>query len=92
MRYFFHQIHKGERIPDLEGADFDNLAAARAEAILAARDIMGSRLRAGVALDHSVFEICDADGRILQTMPFQEALPIDDYEGPSDPTPNRRSK
>jgi hypothetical protein len=74
-KYYVHQIHKGECIPDLEGADFPDVAALREEVIIAARQIMANRLMKGEVLDHSRFEVSDEMGKLVLTLPFGDAIP-----------------
>jgi hypothetical protein len=74
-RFYLHQVHNGECIPEIEGEDFANIEAVRAEAILAAREIMADRMMKGDEPDHSRFEVKDEDGRIVLVFPFAEAIP-----------------
>ena len=73
-RYFFHQIHKGERIPDDRGIDLSDLGEAREEALAGALEIMADRLWQNKEPNHSRFEICDSKGAVLTVVPFSDAL------------------
>jgi hypothetical protein len=74
-KFFLDQVHKGECIPDAEGAEFPDLQALKDEAVVAAREIMAERLVNGDALDHSRFVVKDDKGQIVLVMPFKDALP-----------------
>jgi hypothetical protein len=73
-RFYLHQFHDGECIPDFEGEEFASIEAVRAEAVLAAREIMADRMIKGEEPDHSRFEVKDDEGRIVLVFPFLEAL------------------
>ena len=73
-RYFFHICSRTERIEDWEGADFDTLEAALAEARLAAREILAEDLRKGQVDETRRFEIVDDQGRLVGRLPFQDAI------------------
>src|SRR5262245_58711544 len=47
MRYFLHIFTGSNVISDPEGAEFDDLAGAEAEAVLSARDLIAEALRCG---------------------------------------------
>lgn len=72
--YFFHICGRNERIEDLEGADFDTLQAAIAEARLAAREILAEDVRKGQVDDTRLLEIVDEQGRLVARMPFADAI------------------
>ncbi len=72
--FFFNIRTKTDLIKDLEGQEFASLDTARAEAILAAREIMGGRVKAGEDPDGSQFEITDCDQRVVLVVPFLNAL------------------
>jgi uncharacterized protein DUF6894 len=63
---------------DDDGAEFTDLAAARAAAISGAREMMAARLVAGrpIALSHRI-EITDPAGAVLTILPFGEAMAIE---------------
>jgi len=73
-RFFMHQRSGEIVIADLEGGQYVDLADAMDDAKQAAREIMAQRVLAGKPLGHSVFQITDDAGRIVNTMPFQTAL------------------
>ena len=69
MRYFTHIVLGSRRMRDDIGLDYPNFAFARAEAIRAAREIVGETLRQGGVITPECFvEIADADGRVLDVM------------------------
>ncbi len=72
--YFFHICSRTERIEDREGADFDTLDAALAEARLAAREILAEDLRKGRVDETRLFEIVDERGQLMARVPFKEAI------------------
>jgi hypothetical protein len=74
MKCFLNLIFDDERVNDPEGEDFADVADARLEAILSARCIAGDRLRYGEPIKLGSFEITDSEGRILDTVTFEEAL------------------
>jgi hypothetical protein len=76
MPFFNLNIRKlHELVEDVEGDDFLDLAAARSEAIVAAREIMSDGVRRGNRPDdRNRFEITDQAGRIVLVMPFAEAF------------------
>lgn len=55
--YFFHICSRTERIEDREGADFDTLDAALAEAHLAKREILAEDLRKGPVDETRCFDM-----------------------------------
>jgi hypothetical protein len=76
-RYFLH-IRDGDRyIADDEGSDLPDLDAARAEAVLGAREIMAEKLRAGEVLNGETIEITDAEGVVLEVVTFRSVLKLE---------------
>ncbi len=76
MPHLYLNIRKlHELVEDVEGHDFSDLAAARSEAIVAAREIMSDGVRKGNRPDDwNRFEITDQAGTILLVMRFAEAF------------------
>ena len=72
--YFFHICSRTERIQDREGADFETLEAALAEARLAAREILAEDLRKGRIDDTRLFEIVDEWGQLVARLPFRDVI------------------
>ena len=75
-RYYFH-LHNGATSRDEEGRELADLAAAREEAIKAARDLMGEDIRAGLLRLGQRIEILDEDGAEVLVVPFAEAVMIE---------------
>jgi hypothetical protein len=70
-----HQRRGSTRIADLEGVDLPDSAAAREEAIAAARELMSDALRSTGRLDVGwQFEIADDRGNIVDRIAFAEAV------------------
>ncbi len=72
--FHFHARRNGRLFEDPGGSDPPDLEAARAEALAAAREGIAERIRAGEVVDGQPFEIWDAAGRMLATVPFRDAL------------------
>ena len=64
---------------DEDGRDFDDLAAAKVEAIRSSRDLMAEHVKAGepVDLGHYI-EVADDSGRVLATIDFRQLITITD--------------
>ncbi len=69
-RFFLHVRDGDQFTEDPEGSDLPDLKAARAEAALAACEIAAERLEAGKPPRAGEFEIRDAVGRLLATVPM----------------------
>lgn len=74
-RFHFHHRTRAGLIIDPDGSELPDLAAARAEAITAARHLWAEAIVAGRDLPDEQFEIVDGDGPTLLSLPFREALP-----------------
>ncbi len=73
-RYFFH-IRDGERLSkDPEGADFENLDAARVEAVKSARELLSQKVLNGEEVDGQAFELTAEDGTVIDRVPFRDVL------------------
>lgn len=74
-RFFFHvRDADGETSFDFEGQELANLAAARAEAINANREMLGERLLHGGSLNHRRIEIADEKGTVLASIDANDVL------------------
>ncbi len=73
-RYFFHVYETKGTVEDTEGIEFPDEAAARLEAMRAARDIMAEHIRKGEDVSGWLFEIADGSGWPIMTVPFSEAI------------------
>jgi hypothetical protein len=74
-RFFLHIDDGTQRIEDEEGSKLLDLDAAREEARGAARQLWASAILAGHDIEAHRFVITDHDGRVLETVPMDEALP-----------------
>lgn len=74
MRYFFHFLAGTSRLDDDLGLDYLSTAKARADAVRAAREIIGDMLRRNeqVPADGSI-EIIDERGHLIECVPLAEA-------------------
>lgn len=74
VRYYFH-IRDGERLSrDPEGSDFEDLDAARAEAVKSARELLSQRVRNGEEVDGQAFEVTTEDGTVMDRVRFRDVL------------------
>ncbi|WP_306421767.1 DUF6894 family protein, partial [Methylobacterium trifolii] len=70
------RFNGAELIEDPEGLDLLDLAAARAEALAGARDILANSVRKGEPLDGQRIEIANAAGELLATVAFKDAITV----------------
>jgi len=74
-RFFLHIDDGTQRIEDEEGSDLPDLAAAREEALGAARQLWAAAILAGQDIAARRFVITDGDGNVMDTVDMDEALP-----------------
>lgn len=74
--YYLHVCDGNGFVEDEEGRELPNEAAARAEAIIGARDIMTADIRSGELDLTSFIEVEDENRNLLFTLPFSEAVEI----------------
>ena len=74
-RFYFHLRMDDKIITDQEGSDCLDIAAARLEALVAARDIVADAIRSGNDDTPEAFVIADSEGRELATVPLAVVLP-----------------
>jgi hypothetical protein len=74
IRYFFHLRVGKDFSPDELGIDLPDLDTAYLEAFMAAQAMWGELLAERADPFLRSFEIADASGRILLTLPFREVL------------------
>jgi len=72
MFYFFHIRDHEKLIVDETGLELPNLAAARKEAIAAARSFQKEAALTFENIDHQVIEVSDDTGTVLLTVPFSD--------------------
>ena len=76
-RFFTHIRTEARLITDDEGADLDDLNAARRYAVAAAREMLAERVRTGKPMGRDVFEVTAEAGAVVLVMPFAEALVLE---------------
>jgi hypothetical protein len=74
--FYFHVRCGDNFIEDSEGFNCTSLAAARAEAIAGARDLLAEDVKHGRFDINQRFELTDAAGRLRLTIPFREAVEV----------------
>lgn len=74
-RFFLHIDDGTQRIEDEEGSDLPDLAAAREEALGAARQLWAAAILAGQDIAARRFVVTDSDGNVMDTVDMDEALP-----------------
>ncbi|MGC5799891.1 DUF6894 family protein [Sphingomonas sp. NFX23] len=74
-RFFLHIDDGTQRIEDEEGSDLPDLAAAREEALGAARQLWAAAILAGQDIAACRFVITNGDGNVMDTVDMDEALP-----------------
>ena len=75
-RYHLNLFNDAD-VMDEEGAEFPDLAAAKAEAIRGARALMADHVVQGRAITLSI-EVADESGKVLAVIPFRELVRIQD--------------
>jgi hypothetical protein len=75
-RYYFNVRTGNDVTLDPEGEEMPDTDAARAEAILAAMQILAEKVSAGQLVDGQTFEIVDDSGEMVAVVPFQDALKL----------------
>lgn len=76
MPKFYLHVKNGTEIhQDDEGFEFPDVAAARAEALECARELLANALRSPHETAPDCVILADAAGRELATVPLREALP-----------------
>lgn len=73
-RYYFHIRDHDKLIRDPEGQDLVDEAAIRPEALASARELLAEAILLGESMEHRIFEVTDADGRQVATIPFRDAV------------------
>ncbi|GGG05945.1 MULTISPECIES: DUF6894 family protein [Rhizobium] len=74
IRFYFH-IREGDRLfKDPEGAEFQNVETARAEAVRSARELLSQRVLNGEEIDGQSFELTDDSGAVVDTVKFRDVL------------------
>jgi len=76
--FFFDIVVLGQKIRDEEGTVLADLTAARREAIKDARTLMSNAVVEGWDVSRRIIEIRSEGGEILTTVPFAEALTLEE--------------
>ncbi|MDG2535228.1 hypothetical protein P6144_16325 [Sphingomonas sp. HITSZ_GF] len=76
MRYFFHIQNGNGCTRDEEGQEFADLDAARQSALTGIRSVLGEELMRGVVDLSGRLDICDGTDRVLLSVPFGEAVQV----------------
>jgi hypothetical protein len=74
-RFYFHVRTGGRLTSDEEGIDLPDLAAARHEAVLAAREVLADAIMSGKPEVPEAFVIADEGGRPLEIVQIATVLP-----------------
>jgi hypothetical protein len=75
-RYYLHISNGGGYSEDPEGQELPDLEAARASAIEGARSLLSEEARQGQLDLSGRIDIADADGNILLSVPFGDAVKL----------------
>jgi predicted regulator of Ras-like GTPase activity (Roadblock/LC7/MglB family) len=73
-RFFLHNRSQDQTYLDPDGTNLPDLAAALAEAVLSAREMMADELRHGSLTPGRSFDIAGEDGHVLATVAFHDCL------------------
>jgi len=74
VRYYLHQIQTDGIVRDPEGGDYPDQAAAEAEAVDAAREMMATAVRAGRDISDWAIEIVDEEGAVRGRIAFASTI------------------
>lgn len=83
--YYLHVCNGNGFVEDEEGQELADLDAARSAALRGARDIMSEEIRRGELNPASFIEVEDAEHQLLFTLPFSEAVRINDAQSDCPP-------
>jgi hypothetical protein len=75
--YFLDFRIAGDFLKDQTGAEFPDIAHARREAILAARELVAERVLTGVLPLDVLFEVKDQWGMVLDMVPLEAAVRLE---------------
>ena len=76
MRVYFHLNECGVVVADEDGVELPDVATARQRALESVRDVMAGEVRAGRLCLSCRIDVQDADGQLLFSLPFRDALVI----------------
>ena len=74
--YFFHLCDGSDHLLDSEGQELPDLDAAKAFALLCARDALSHEMRGGILNLRVRLDVADAAGAVVHTLPLEEAFQV----------------
>jgi hypothetical protein len=74
--YFFHLCDGSEDLLDVEGQELPDLDAAKAFALLCARDALSHEMRDGILDLRARLNVADTAGAVVHTLPLEEAFKV----------------
>ena len=75
-RFYFHVCNGTGFVQDEEGQELPDVQSARLSAVQGLRDIMASELKDGLLKTASFIEIENSQRELLMTVPFSEAVAV----------------
>ena len=75
--YYFHERNGEEYLADKHGIDLPDLESVRREAVAGAREIIAAAILLGRLSLRECFEIEDAQGNAVLSMPFRSVIETD---------------
>jgi hypothetical protein len=73
-RFYFHIKNGDELIPDDEGTDLPDVAAATREALQAARELLAEAIKVGTSKVPEALVITDETGQTVEVLPLAVVL------------------
>ena len=74
--YFFHLCDGSDQLLDVEGQELPDLDAAKAFALLCARDTLSHEMRDGLLNLRVRLDVADAAGAVVHTLPLEGAFRV----------------
>jgi hypothetical protein len=75
-KYFLHlRDFSGDLMEDEEGTDFPTFAAARDEAVIAMRELVGEAIKNGEEIPYEMIVVADEQGRHVASVPLVAPVP-----------------
>jgi hypothetical protein len=74
-RFYFHIMKGDELIPDDEGTELPDVAAATREALKSARELLAEAIKVGKPKVPDALVIADEAGRTVEVLPLAAVLP-----------------
>lgn len=75
-RYFFHVYNRTAEVPDEEGTELPNAAAAHDHAVRGIRSLLSAEVLTGVMDLHGHLDIADAAGSLVERAQFSDAVSV----------------